>query len=95
MYGYPEFFILALVPLEKLQGIDLDAIDHQILNLEDYNLPSFAGDWIMSLYKRLGLEPTVNSATRMLTFNNADLAEFKNPSFPCSVDKVVVFGWAV
>jgi hypothetical protein len=87
--------VTALVPAEKLQGIDLDAIDHQILNLDDYDLQPGAGNWIISLYKRLGLEPTEHPVTLKLTYDTADLAEFKNPSFPCSVDKVVVFGWAV
>jgi len=74
-----------LVPLEKLNGVDLDLINNKIVNVDD-DVDQEWMDVITDLYKRFGLEETSL---------NVDLKQYLNPKLPFTVDKVIKIGWAV
>jgi hypothetical protein len=105
--GSKEENTIAVVPLEKLDGIHLDAIDGKMVNVDfddadDRDPTPHWEEEITSLYKRLGLESQTGWENDMETKQKiavpvlpTDLAEYVNPKMPVTIDRVVQIGWAV
>lgn len=78
----------ALIPEDRLEGINLNQIDNKIVNVDDDEKNEWI-DQIVTLYKRLGLENQKENVVPV------DLAEYLNPQPPFTVSKIVYIGWAV
>lgn len=85
MGGDDDDNTIALVPGSKLHGVPLKEINGKTVNRDE--MPNASIDFIVTLYKRLGLERDDRV--------EKDLKEYLNPQTPFVVDEVVRIGWDV
>lgn len=77
--------IAALVPADKLEGIDLGSINGW--DCHDPDCSDEIGGEIAMLFIRLGIEPADDVG--------ADLESYTRVPLPWIVDKVIVISWSV
>ena len=75
----------AFIPEEELDDYNLDKIDNIILNQNEPDDFLYGGE-IEDIFKRLGIEPE---------YNVQDFKKYMNISYPITISKILVIGWAV